>query len=134
MPYRPIACPPCLDYFLILNKLLVSPLGVTIEGKSPKYHEWEPFPPYEKQHQHPWSAMGLQGSHGGTDGLELHLFFEAVRNRKPLPLDVYDSVTMSAIVDLSGQSIAQGGQPIAFPDFTRGKWKSTLPKFALDSV
>lgn len=68
------------------------------------------------------------------DGLELRLPIEAVRNQQPLPLDVYDSVAMSAIVELSGRSIAQGSVPVEFPDFTRGKWQTTKPKFALDMV
>lgn len=51
-----------------------------------------------------------------------------------MPLDVYDSATMSAIVGLSGQSIAKGGAPVEFPDFTRGKWETTRPKFAVDET
>ena len=41
---------------------------------------------------------------------------------------------MSAIVDLFGQSIAKDGQPVPCPDFTRGKWQRTRPKFALDAA
>ena len=40
--------------------------------------------------------------------------------------------TMSAVVGLSGESIAKNSQPVEFPDFTRGKWKTTKPKFAVD--
>lgn len=107
--------------------------SIYLAGKSPVLHSWEPFPPYEQRYKHAWSKQET-GGHGGADGVELLCFFEAVRNRRPLPLDVYDSVTMSAIVDLSGQSIAAGGQPVPFPDFTRGKWKTTPPKFALDAA
>jgi hypothetical protein len=39
---------------------------------------------------------------------------------------------MSAIVDLSGLSIEKGSMPIEFPDFTRGKWAMSRPKFACD--
>ena len=46
-------------------------------------------------------------------------FIEAVRGKSPTPLDIYDSVTMSAVVALSGASIAKGSAPIPFPDFTR---------------
>ncbi len=46
-------------------------------------------------------------------------------------MDVYDSVVMSAIVDLSGQSIAKDRIPVPFPDFTRGKWQTTAPRFAM---
>jgi len=41
---------------------------------------------------------------------------------------------MSAIVDLSGISIKKRSVPVKFPDFTRGKWRTTKPKFALDMV
>ena len=39
-------------------------------------------------------------------------------------MDVYDAVMMSAVVELSGNSIKQGSMPIKFPDFTRGMWKN----------
>ena len=68
------------------------------------------------------------------DGLELKLLMEAVRGQTPLPLDVYDAAVMSAIVELSGASIEKGNVPVDFPDFTRGKWKTTRPKFARDMV
>lgn len=108
--------------------------AVCLADKSPAPQAWEPFPPYEQRYKHTWSKEEAVGGHGGADGVELRRFFEAVRNRQPLPLDVYDSVTMSAVVELSGQSIAAGGQPVPFPDFTRGKWKLTPPKFALDAA
>ena len=41
--------------------------------------------------------------------------------------DVYDSVTSSAISPLSEKSVAGGSVPIAFPDFTRGKWQTAQP-------
>jgi hypothetical protein len=69
--------------------------------------------------------------HGGTDYLELKLFIEAVRNGTQPPIDVYDSVSMSCIVGLSEQSIAQGGAPVKCPDFTRGKWKTNKPSFGV---
>jgi hypothetical protein len=34
---------------------------------------------------------------------------------------------MSAVVELSGRSIEAGGQPLEFPDFTRGGWKQHRP-------
>ncbi len=100
--------------------------------KSPAYHQWEKFAPYQEKYKHAWwKEGGGSGGHGGVDGLELRLLIDAVRAKEPLPLDVYDSVVMSVIVDLSGKSIALGGAPVAFPDFTRGKWKTTPPKFAV---
>jgi predicted dehydrogenase len=106
-----------------------------VSGKSPAYDTWESFDAYQAEYKHKWwKDGGGFGSHGGVDGLELSLLVEAVRNKRPLPLDVYDSVVMSAIVDLSGRSIAKDSLPVEFPDFTRGKWKTTKPKFALDMV
>jgi hypothetical protein len=33
---------------------------------------------------------------------------------------------------LSGKSIAEGNMPQQFPDFTKGKWKNWVNKFALN--
>jgi hypothetical protein len=51
----------------------------------------------------------------------------------PTPIDVYDSAVMTAIVELSGISITKN-EPIQFPDFTKGKWKTNKPYFALDKI
>ena len=37
-------------------------------------------------------------------------------------MDVYDCAAWMAVTCLSEQSIALGGIPVAFPDFTNGKW------------
>ncbi len=104
--------------------------------RSPAYHEWEPFAPYQDEFDHAWwKEMGADGAkhgHGGTDYLELQQFLTAVREKTQTPIDVYDSVIMSSIVPLSEQSIAGGSVPIQCPDFTRGKWKTKKPAFALD--
>jgi predicted dehydrogenase len=107
--------------------------AIYITGKSPEYHQWEPFKPYEEKYLHKWWKEGIhaEGGHGGVDELELSLFIDAVRNKTQTPIDVYDSVTMSAVVALSGISIEQD-RPIAFPDFTRGKWEERKPGFAMD--
>ena len=51
-------------------------------------------------------------------------FADAARNRTQPPIDVYDAATYMAITALSEQSVAMGGLPQAFPDFTHGKWTS----------
>jgi hypothetical protein len=33
-------------------------------------------------------------------------------------------VTSSAIIPLTEMSVAKNGEPIDFPDFTKGKWKT----------
>jgi predicted dehydrogenase len=108
---------------------------VYLTGKSPKYHEWEPFAPYQEKYEHSWwkkPAEGAAASHGGTDYLELAKFVEAVRARTQPPIDVYDSATMSAVVGLSEESIRRAGT-LPFPDFTRGKWKTRKPRFAVEA-
>jgi predicted dehydrogenase len=105
--------------------------SVYIVDKSPQYHEWESFGPYQAKYQHSW-AQYAAGGHGGTDYLELKLFTDAVRNKTQTPLDVYDSVLMSSIIPLSEESIKQNGAPVTVPDFTRGKWKTKKPYFALE--
>ncbi len=67
----------------------------------------------------------------GTDFLELSLFLKGVKEKPPTPIDIYDSATMSSIVGLSEQSIAQGGKPVECPDFTRGAWKTRKPAFGV---
>jgi predicted dehydrogenase len=108
---------------------------VYLTGKSPQYHQWEPFGPYQELYEHKWwkAILGEAGqqSHGGTDYLELILFVEAVRNKTQTPLDVYDAALMSANGPLSEESIAKGGAPVPYPDFTAGRWATTQAKFAL---
>jgi predicted dehydrogenase len=109
---------------------------VYLTGKSPQYHQWEPFGPYQELYEHKWwkAIRGESGarSHGGTDYLELKLFVEAVRNRTQTPLDVYDAALMSANGPLSEESITNGGAPIPYPDFSGGRWQTTKPKFAVE--
>ena len=109
--------------------------AVYLMGKSPQYHEWEPFAAYQETYDHSWwqtllKAGGGEG-HGGTDSLEIRLFVESVRLGVTPPIDVYDSVAMSCIVGLSEMSIAQGSAPVECPDFTRGKWKTREPSFGI---
>jgi predicted dehydrogenase len=110
--------------------------AVYLTGRSPEYHQWESFDPYQEEYDHSWwKAMKDESgkfSHGGTDYLELRLFLDAVKNKRQTPIDVYDSVMMSAHGPLSEESIAKGNIPIEVPDFTRGRWKTPKPKFAVE--
>ncbi len=109
--------------------------SVYLEGRSPEYHQWESFDPYQKEFDHAWwkemEAEAGEAGHGGTDYLELKLFLKAVREKSQTPIDVYDSVTMSSIIPLSETSIANGSAPVECPDFTRGRWETQKPKFAV---
>jgi predicted dehydrogenase len=106
--------------------------AIYLVENSPEYHQWEPWKPYEQKYNHKWwqgeySAL----AHGGTDFVMLNQFIKAVAEKGQTPVDVYDSAVMTAIVELSGISIANNA-PVAFPDFTKGKWQSNPPYFALD--
>ena len=56
------------------------------------------------------------------DGLVIAAFADAIRNSRPTPIDVYDVAAWMATTTLSEQSIALGSAPVAYPDFTNGKW------------
>ena len=100
--------------------------------KSPEYHIWEPWKPYEEKYNHKWWQADLSSqSHGGTDYIMMNQFIEAVKVKGPTPIDVYDSAVMTAIVEISGISIAKNA-PVPFPDFTKGKWQTNKPYFAMD--
>ncbi len=97
--------------------------SIYLRKNSPKYHEWEPWKPYEEKYNHKWWQADLSSqSHGGTDYVLLEQFTKAVKAKGPTPIDVYDSAVMSAIVELSGISIEKNA-PVPFPDFTKGKWQ-----------
>lgn len=64
----------------------------------------------------------LRAGHGGMDTLMLRSFFDAVRENRPMPIDVYDAASWMVITALSEASIAMGGQSMEIPDFTGGQW------------
>ena len=112
--------------------------AIYLAGRSPEYHTWEPFPPYVEKYENAYrydvKSVGDKYGHGGVDYLTVKKFTEAVRDKTPVPIDVYDSVAMSCVVPLSGISIGKGSIPIKVPDFTRGKWRTKKPSFALDMM
>ena len=59
----------------------------------------------------------------------LNAFVESVKRKAAPPLDVYDAAAWSVITPLSEPSIAAGGEPQAFPDFTKGRWVRRKPVF-----
>ena len=95
-----------------------------------------------KTYDHPlhaeYESVGTRGGHGGMDWLVCRAFVEAVKNETNTPIDAYDSVTWLAIGALSEKSIAGGGIPVDFPDFTNGKWQNREPvvkcKYCLDEI
>jgi len=65
----------------------------------------------------------LEG-HGGMDYFQFVAFFDAIRENKPMPIDVYDAASWMSVTTLSEYSIANGNVPVEMPDFTRGAWKT----------
>ncbi|HYO83937.1 MAG TPA: Gfo/Idh/MocA family oxidoreductase [Bryobacteraceae bacterium] len=105
-----------------------SPQGETIylAGRT-KGHGWEPLEKYRSEYEHPyWKNDGetaIRTGHGGGDYFVMREFFRAIAEDREPPIDVYDGVTWSAVLPLSSQSIREGNKSLAFPDFTRGRWK-----------
>jgi hypothetical protein len=101
-----------------------------IEGET-EADQWEPADFWLDKHDHPlWGKFGeyAEGSgHGGMDFFVLNAFVESAKRKIAPPMDAYDAAAWSAVTPLSEQSIAQGGAPQKFPDFTGGKWKTRKP-------
>ncbi|HBP38475.1 MAG TPA: glycosyl hydrolase [Clostridiales bacterium] len=100
--------------------------SIYLEGSSPN-DSWEPFAPYLETYDHPlWQKSDVanyQAGHGGMDYLVLRAFIEPLmQGFKQMPIDVWDVATWMAVTPLSEESVALGGQPVAFPDFTNGSW------------
>ena len=125
--------------------------GIYIEGVSPKLEkldvagnpytveQWTPTESFREKYEHPiWREFQAHaiGGHGGMDALVLQAFLDAVRRQAPTPIDVYDTAAWMSITPLSEQSVALGGMPVPFPDFTNGKWIDREPappsKWSLD--
>jgi hypothetical protein len=54
---------------------------------------------------------------------------QCVREGLVPDMDVYDAAAWSAPAPLSEDSIKAGSGAVAFPDFTRGRWKEPRPAF-----
>lgn len=108
--------------------------SIHLEGQSPR-HRWEPAQPYLDKYGHPlwqkYAADSEGAGHGGMDWFLLNAFVESFKRGEKPPIDVYDAATWMAITPLSEQSIAMGGQPMPFPDFTRGRWTEWKNGFGL---
>lgn len=102
------------------------------EGWSKRHKKSGNAPQYEEKYDHPlWKKFakdGVRGGHGGMDLILFDDFFDCVRNNKPMPIDVYDMATWMIISTLTERSIAKGGMPVDFPDFTNGKWLANRDK------
>ncbi|MDR2384833.1 MAG: Gfo/Idh/MocA family oxidoreductase [Tannerella sp.] len=107
---------------------------VYVEGAS-KPHTWDKSEEWFNKYDHQlWNSLqtkAAEAGHGGMDFIMMYDFIDAIRNKKPAPMDCYDAAAWSAISGLSEQSVAQGGAVVNFPDFTRGQWIHRKPKFGI---
>jgi predicted dehydrogenase len=111
--------------------------NIYVDGISPESHQWEDAEKWLEEYQHPLvknynpaereSAIRGHGGQGRATPLTWHLLVKALREDKMPFFDVYDSVTSSAVSPLSELSVANKGQSVSFPDFTRGKWEMQPP-------
>jgi hypothetical protein len=108
--------------------------SIYVEGQAKQADEWEAAQPWLDRYDHPlWKKYAPKASdsgHGGMDFFVVHAFIEALKRGQPMPIDVYDAVTWSAITPLSEMSIADSNKTLAFPDFTGGNWQARKPIFA----
>jgi hypothetical protein len=102
------------------------PDRVYIEGRS-KNDQWDTLDKHA-EFEHPlWTTYADQArgaGHGGMDYIEDFRLIDALRHGRPLDLDVYDAAAWSAVTPLSERSVANRSAAVAFPDFTRGAWKT----------
>jgi predicted dehydrogenase len=110
---------------------------IYLDGRSPEEHSWEEAQNYLEEYQHPLlknynppprkQAIRGHGSNDVKTPLTWHLLVKSLRENKQPFFDVVDSVTSSAVSPLTEMSVGKKSQPVDFPDFTRGKWKTRAP-------
>ena len=105
-----------------------------IEGLTDNHHRWaqgEQLEMLYEKYDHPLYKRLNQATkdsgHGGMDGMMMYRIVECLQKGLPLDQNVYEGCFWSAVAPLSELSVAQDGMPQAFPDFTRGNWKETVP-------
>jgi len=105
-----------------------------VEGVTDNHHRWaqgEQLEMLYEKYDHPlYKRLNLatkDSGHGGMDGMMMYRIVECLQKGLPLDQNVYEGCFWSAVAPLSELSVAQDGMPQAFPDFTRGNWKETVP-------
>ncbi len=111
--------------------------SIYVSGRSPEEHQWENADKWLEEYQHPLvknynppprkQAIRGHGSGSTITPITWHLLVEALRAGKVPFFDVYDSVISSVVSPLSELSVSKKGQPVDFPDFTKGKWEKRSP-------
>ena len=112
-----------------------------VEGMKEGHEQWGNEEEMMTKNEHPlfkeYLKVGYRAGWDGINWLVTRAFIEAVKAGTDTPIDAYDTVTWMAVGPLSEQSVAEGGKPVAFPDFTRGRWMHREPmycKYSLDEV
>jgi len=133
----------CYDrsHLLLLNMAKLGLFGEIVHCSGGYQHYLNEDEYYEK-YEHPltreFDPTKNAGGHGGLDWYVFRAFVESVKAGIAPPIDVYDTATLLAVGALSEESIKNGGAPVEFPDFTRGKWshRETDPqgKYSLSEV
>ena len=105
-----------------------------VEGVTENHHSWaqgDQLAALYEKYDHPLYkrlSQSTQGSgHGGMDGMMRFRIIECLQKGLPLDQNLYEGCFWSAVGTLSERSVASGGAPQNFPDFTRGNWKDTNP-------
>ena len=107
------------------------PGRVYVEGKSENPHRWDALEPWYARYEHPlWKQEQVRtatSGHGGMDFLEDLRLIECLRRGDATDQNVYDAAAWSVVSPLTERSVASRSRPVEFPDFTRGRWKTTPP-------
>ena len=106
------------------------PNRVYVEGRG-RADEWQDAESLLAEFEHPlWKEMAAAAAgagHGGMDFIEDYRLIKCLREGHPTDMNVYDAAALSAVVQLSGQSVGRRAASVDFPDFTRGRWKDAPP-------
>jgi predicted dehydrogenase len=104
------------------------PPRIYIEGQGAS-HRWATIDAYQAEFEHPWwreqGERARSGGHGGMDFIMAWRLVQCMREGLAPDMDVYDAAAWSVPGPLSEKSVASGSTPVKFPDFTRGRWKTT---------
>lgn len=111
------------------------PGRVVVEDVTPNTDSWvqgDGLKAFYDKYDHPlWKKLSdpatKHGGHGGMDFVMMWRIITALRNGLPMDQDVYDAASWSVVSPLSEWSVANRGQSIDFPDFTRGQWRTNAP-------
>ncbi len=104
-----------------------------VEGFTKTHHSWaqgqEALAALRERYDHPLykklNETTKNSGHGGMDGIMRYRIVESLRTGTPLDQNLYEGAFWSAVGPMSEASVANGGMPQKFPDFTRGGWKDT---------